>query len=170
MRKNKIIKCKLCGLDTKVNGLATHFKSKHNLSIEEYVDKYGEYRPKWIEYNERAESSNVNCKICNKNLASERRLSYHLKKEHSITKKEYIIEYLLGGEIPKCKCGCGKEVKIKTKGSPPYYSTYISGHNTGDTHIGMKRSYESKMRMRKAAINRLENGEGVFYKSTSNDE
>lgn len=170
MRKNKNIKCKVCGFKTKVNGLATHFKNKHNMTIDEYTSKYGEYRPKYINYEDRAKKSNVKCKICGKDLASERRLSYHLKKEHSIGKKEYIIEYILKGDIPKCKCGCGETLKVKDRGSPPYFSDYISGHNTGDTHIGMKRSYESRMKMRKSAINRLKEKNSVFYNGVSKDE
>ena len=167
-RKNTEITCKVCGLSTKVNGLAAHVKSKHNLSIEDYIIKYGEYRPKYLDYQNRSTTDFV-CKICNKLHASERHLSYHLK-EHNITKKEYIIKYILNDKIPKCKCGCGKNVTIKEKGSPPYYSEYISGHNTGNTHIGMKRSMESRMKMRESAIIRLQNENSVFYKGVSNDE
>lgn len=170
MRKNDTIKCGVCGKETKVNGLATHFKSKHNLGINEYIEKYGEYRAKEKDYKRRQQKSNIECKICNQPLASERRLSYHLKKEHGISKREYIIQYLLGGQIPKCKCGCGEFVKIKERGKPPYWSDYISGHNTGETHVGMKRSYESRMRMRKAAINRMKSEKAVFYRKTSQSE
>jgi hypothetical protein len=169
-RKNENIKCKICGLDTKVNGLAFHIKSKHSMGINEYISKYGEYRPKYIDYNNRAKETDVNCLICDNSFASERHLSFHIKKEHGLTKKEYIIQYILGGDIPKCKCGCGNEVRIKEKGSPPYYSDYISGHNTGDTHIGMKRSYESRMKMRKSAIRRMDEGNSVFYKGKSTNE
>jgi len=170
MRKNKIINCKICGFETKTNGLANHFKHTHNLTINEYVDKHGEYRPKYIDYNERSKTSNIECKVCGTQLASERKLTYHLKKEHSISKREYIINYILNGKLPKCKCGCGQTVKIKERGKPPYFSEYISGHNTQGTHIGMKRSYESRMRMRKSAINRLKEKNSVFYNGVSNDE
>jgi hypothetical protein len=167
-RKNTEIFCKVCGLHTKVNGLSSHVKSKHNLSIDDYIIKYGEYRPKYLDYQNR--SNNIfSCKICNKVCASERHLSFHIK-EHDISKKEYIIKYILNNKIPKCKCGCGMNVRIKEKGSPPYYSEYISGHNTGNTHIGMKRSVESKMKMRESAINRIKNENSVFYRGISNDE
>lgn len=169
-RKNKNIICKVCGLSTKVNGLAFHIKSKHNITPDEYIVKYGEYRPKYIDYNKRADENNYDCKICNSKLASERHLSFHIKKEHNISKKEYIIKYILNGKIPKCKCGCGEFVRIKEKGSQPYWNDYISGHNTNSTHIGMKRSYESRMRMRKSAINRLKNKDSVFYKGISSSE
>lgn len=169
-RKNENIKCKICGFDTKINGIAFHIKSKHSMSINEYINKYGEYRPKYIDYNNRAKETDVKCLICNESMASERHLSFHIRKEHGITKKEYIIAHILDGNIPKCKCGCGNDVRIKERGRPPYYSDYISGHNTGDTHIGMKRSYESKMKMRKSAIRRMETGNSVFYKGKSTNE
>jgi hypothetical protein len=168
-RKNTDIVCKVCGIHTKTNGLANHIKNTHNLSIEKYISIYGEYRTKYINYQNRS-SDNFLCKICNTKHASERHLSYHIKGVHNISKKEYVIQYILNGNIPKCKCGCGTNVKIKDKGSPPYYSEYISGHNTGSTHIGMKRSMESRMKMRESAIIRLQNENSVFYKGVSNDE
>jgi len=167
-RNNTTTICKICAFNTKVNGLASHIKSKHNLTTTEYISKYGEYRPKYMEYENRS-SDEFQCRICNKLCASERHLSYHIK-EHNITKKEYIIKYILNGTIPKCKCGCGNIVKIKEKGTKPYFSDYISGHNTGTTHIGMKRSVESKLKMRESAITRLKNENSVFYKGVSNDE
>jgi len=169
-RKNDNIICKECGFETKVNGLATHIKTKHNLTITEYVDKWGEYRNKYLDYIKRAENNDFKCKICDGYFASERHLSFHIKKEHRLSKREYIVDYILSGNIPKCKCGCGEEVRVKSKGSPPYTTEYISGHNTGKTHIGMKRSNESKMKMRKSAIKRMESGNSVFYRGVSNDE
>jgi len=167
-RKNTEIICKVCGFHTKVNGLVSHIKNKHNISPTDYIVKYGEYRPKYLNYENRSNDTFL-CKICNKSCASERHLSYHIK-EHNITKKEYIIKWVLNNTIPKCKCGCGAEVKIKERGTPPYHSDYISGHNTGNTHIGMIRSNESRMKMRKSAIIRLQNKNSVFYKGVSNDE
>jgi hypothetical protein len=169
-RKNENITCKECGFETKINGLAFHIQSKHTISVEEYIEKYGEYRSKYLDYNKRSAENNFICKVCNNKFASERHLSFHIRKEHNMSKKTYIIDCILNGEIPKCKCGCGEEVRIKSKGSTPYYSDYISGHNTGQTHIGMIRSNESKMKMRKSAIKRLENGDSVFYRKVSKDE
>ena len=168
-RKNIEVVCKECGFVTSTIGIATHIKNAHNLSVGEYVAKNGEYRPKYLDYNKRTNENDYECLICKSKFASERHLSFHLK-EHNISKRDYIIKYILKGELPKCKCGCGNEVRIKKKGSAPYWSEYISGHNTGDTHIGMKRSHESKMKMRKSAIERLERGDSVFYKGKSVDE
>lgn len=169
-RKNLPIICKECGKETKVNGLGFHIKHSHNMTIDEYIEKWGEFRPKYIDYKKRADENNFVCKICKNKFASERHLSFHIIKEHGLSKRDYIIEHILNGEIPKCKCGCGKEVKIKKKGSPPYWRDYITGHNTGNSHVGMKRSYESRMKMRKSAIERLKSKNSVFYKGQSQDE
>jgi hypothetical protein len=169
-RKNDTITCKECGYETKVNGLSHHVKSKHNVDIDTYVKKWGEYRRKYLDYNKRSEENNHKCLICENKFASERHLSFHIKKEHKLNKRDYIIHYILNGKIPKCKCGCGNDVRIKEKGVAPYWVDYISGHNTGSTHVGMTRSYESKMRMRRSAITRLQNGNSVFYRKKSKDE
>jgi very-short-patch-repair endonuclease len=165
-RNLKNVKCKICGFETTTNGLATHLKCKHNLSTSEYVSKYGEFRPKFIEYNNRSETSNFECKICNQKYASERHLSYHIRIEHDISKKEYIINNILDGNIPKCKCGCGEDVTILEKGTV-HYREYLPGHNTILSHTGTFRSHESKMKMRKSAISRMQNKVGVFYKSAT---
>jgi hypothetical protein len=169
-RKNDTIVCKECGLETYTNGIASHIKSEHNMSPDDYVKKWGEYRSKLLDYKNRSENSNFQCKICNDKFASERHLSFHIKKSHDLEKRDYIIEHILNGKIPKCKCGCGEDVRIKNKGAAPYWSEYISGHNTGTSHVGMKRSHESKMKMRKSAIARLERGDSVFYRKKSKDE
>lgn len=170
MRKNENIKCKICGFDTKTNGLANHITNIHKIEMSEYVKNYGEYRPKYLNYNKRAATADYKCLICNEKLASERHLSFHIIKNHNITKKEYIIKYILNGKIPKCKCGCGCDVNIKERGVAPYWSDYKSGHNTQQTHIGMQRTYDSKMKMRKSAIERMQRGDAVFYRGKSKDE
>lgn len=167
-RTYNTVTCAICGFSTKTNGIATHFKHAHNLSIDQYVKLHGEYRPKYINY-QKNKDTEFNCKICNQDFSSERHLSYHLK-EHGITKEDYVIKYILNGIIPKCKCGCGEYVKLKTKGSPPYWSDYISGHNTVITGVGMQRSIESKNKMRTAAIERLKNKNSVFYRAVSKNE
>ena len=169
-RINNPITCKVCGFETKINGIAYHIKSKHDISVDNYIKKYGEYRPKYLNYQKRSNDNKFICKVCNINYASERHLSYHLKLEHGITKREYIIKHLLHGVIPKCKCGCGGDVPIIPRGVAPYWGEYISGHNTSVTHMGMRRSVESKLKMRESAIKRLQSGNSVFYRGVSNDE
>jgi very-short-patch-repair endonuclease len=167
MKRNlKKVKCKICGFNTTTNGLATHLKYKHGVMTDEYVVKYEEFRPKYIEYKNRAAAEDFECKICKGKYASERHLTYHVRIDHGILKKEYIINNILNGEIPKCKCGCGESVKILEKGKK-HYNEYLSGHNTILSHTGTFRTQESKMRMRKSAINRMQNKVGVFYKSAT---
>jgi hypothetical protein len=167
--ENKIT-CKICGFETNLIGINPHLKQKHNILKDEYIKNYGEYRIKELSIKNRSEKSNIECKICNKNVASERHLSYHLKMNHDINKKDYIIKYLLNNNIPKCKCGCGEFVNIRDRGQSPYWSDYKSGHNTQNSHLGLSRSDESKLKMRESAIKRLQEKNSVFYRSTSNDE
>lgn len=163
-------KCKICNEVHKTIGFQSHLKHKHGITPIDYIEKYGEYRKKYLEYQERAESNDgVTCLICNDNFASERHLSFHIKKNHNITKHEYIVKYILHNEIPKCKCGCGEAVTIKSRGRPPYWCEYKSGHNA-HMHVGTFRSDESKKRMRKAAIKRMEQNNSVFHKGISDSE
>jgi hypothetical protein len=64
------------------------------------------------------------CKICKKEFKNLNGLSIHLKLYHNIKIKEYIIEYELNGNIPKCKCGCGGE----TLWFQNHFCEYLSGH------------------------------------------
>jgi len=82
---------------------------------------------------------------------------------HDLKRRDYITKYLLNDNIPLCKCGCGEQVSIRSSGKPPYWSEYISGHNIYDAHVGSKRSHESKMKMRQAAINRMKEKNSVFF-------
>ena len=165
------IKCKICGYETSLRGLMPHVKQKHSVSLQDYVDTYGEYRARESRLLEKTKDADVECKICNTKCASERHFTYHLKMHHNITKRQYIIKHLLNNSIPLCKCGCGQPVKITDRGKPPYWSNYISGHNIYDTHIGAKRSHESKMKMRESAIKRLSDKNSVFfYNGTSKQE
>lgn len=166
-RNNSEVTCKICGLVTNTNGMFTHLTYTHKISTQEYIDLYGEYRPKYLNYNARSEVNDFKCLICNEKFASERHLSYHIIKCHKISKRDYIIKYILKGTIPKCKCGCGELVRIIERGNPPYWREYISGHNTQTTHLGMKRSPESKLLMRISSIERMKRGDAVFYRGKS---
>lgn len=165
MKRNlKKINCKICGFETTTNGLATHIKFKHSIATDEYINKFGEFRPKYLNYIDRANTDAYMCKICNEKCASERHLTFHIKLQHVLSKRDYIIQYILNGEIPKCKCGCGEPIKIIEKGSD-YYRKYISGHNATFNHTGTFRTTESKMKMRKSAIERMKVGKSVFFES-----
>lgn len=169
MKRNlKQIYCKACGLQTKTNGIAGHIKSAHSMSVDEYVNRYGEFRPKQLSYANRASQTNeFICKVCQQRCASERHLSFHVK-EHGLTKTEYIIQHIFNNNVPKCECGCGENAPVIDQ--LPYSRRFISGHNSF-MHIGMTRNNESRMRMRESAIERIKNKKGVFfYNGVSKEE
>lgn len=70
------------------------------------------------------EGQKIVCLICNNEQKNLRGLSQHLK-AHQINSKEYTFIYLLNSEIPKCKCGCGKDCLY----FPFRFNDYRSGHN-----------------------------------------
>lgn len=157
-RKLETVICQVCGFETKTNGIANHIKGKHNLTIDEYVKRYGEYRKKYINYKSRA-SDIYKCEICGKRCASDRHLSFHVK-THGITKVDYILKYKFNGIVPTCECGCG--TKLKMFSYEPYVTRFVTGHNVY-MHLGMSRTHESKMKMRESAINRIKDKKGVFF-------
>lgn len=70
--------------------------------------------------------TNLICKICEHECKTTESFTKHLKK-HDYTNLQYTIEYLLNNEIPKCECGCGKEVKVY----PYRVNTHCLGHTGG---------------------------------------
>lgn len=133
-RKVKKIICQLCNTEFSSVGLFTHLRDTHNISTDEYVSKFGEYRPsklREIEYVNRLDTINDDekqiCVICNTEFASGMLLGGHIKKIHKISKKQYITKHVFNGIHPVCKCGCGRNVKILNYF--PYKVDYISGHN-----------------------------------------
>lgn len=53
------------------------------------------------------------CKICNKEFSNDKsgegKFYTHLRFEHNISKKQYVILTEYDGVAPKCACGCGEE-------------------------------------------------------------
>jgi very-short-patch-repair endonuclease len=65
-------------------------------------------------------------------------LTRHIRSEHDLTKKEYVIETEYDGEPPKCACGlCDKEPNF-ARGS---FSEYAVGH---DSHEWQEEKYVEK--------------------------
>ena len=154
------IKCEICENTYSSVGMATHLKHAHSMTTEEYVEEYSEFRKKKIR---KKKSENRECEVCNQTLCSERKLTYHLKKEHDLTKKEYAIKYIHGGSRPTCKCGCGKKTKFIH--NPPYFREFRSGHNAkGELNPNFGRQFDEKTRqlMRKRAKSRIEENEGTL--------
>lgn len=72
--------------------------------------------------------TDFNCRICNREFKNSHALGRHLYLSHDIKSNDYTIKYLLNDVLPKCKCGCGKEMKI-IKYS---HYEYCSGHHPYD--------------------------------------
>lgn len=91
----------------------------------------------------------MKCLICNKILKNNLGLGIHLKKSHNETLEKYTLKYIYNDQIPKCKCGCDKNVtwhQNKCK-----YNEYINGHHGWSSWNG---SEKHKEHVRKINLNR----------------
>lgn len=145
--------CKICENSIPIVGMQKHLQLQHSITINEYVIKYGEYRPKEIRRQKLLEEvgDKYKCLSCEERMVSHKQLVQHINSKHESFEK-YVIEFIFGGEFPTCKCGCGNPVKIKSQ--PPYRTDYISGHNAN----GMEGKLHSKETRRK----QKEKAEGRF--------
>lgn len=67
------------------------------------------------------------CFICSRECNGRRSLGNHLVRVHHVTIEEYVLKYYYYGVVPKCKCGCGNDVKWhKTLYK---YNDFLNGHN-----------------------------------------
>lgn len=72
------------------------------------------------------------CKICNIQING--RIGNHLR-GHKIKLKDYLIKFEYDNIIPKCKCGCGREMKFdRGKGK---FNDYLHGHNFQDKEVNV---------------------------------
>jgi hypothetical protein len=146
------VKCQICRNSYSIVGIASHFIRNHEMTVDEYVSKFGEYRPSKLKELEIKNKSvgDFTCKICGFECRGEKHLSVHVLNQHNLKKLDYVIQYLFNGQIPKCKCGCGIEVGILSYS--PYYREFISGHNSRNglnSMSGRQHSEESKNKMSK---------------------
>lgn len=140
--------CKICDASVSSKGFNGHV-TKHGISVDEYVARYGEYRKRKLQIS--ALEKVCSCKICNIEFQSEFALSHHLRTEHGLKKSEYVLRYIFNDTKPLCECGCGTEVKIT--GTPPYRRQYVSGHNPNGM-LGKHHKTGSRDVMRTKAIER----------------
>jgi hypothetical protein len=90
----------------------------------------------------------MQCKICNKEFNKIESLMRHLMKKHSLASQSVYNEYVLNGNIPKCKCGCGKIPSFNgfTKG----YKEWVRGHisrvknNWGHNEAAIQKSAQTR--------------------------
>lgn len=144
------VECHICKNSYSIVGIASHFKLNHKLTVDEYVSLHGEYRPSKL--NELKIKNNsigdFNCKICGFECRGEKHLSSHILNVHGLKKIEYVKTIIFDNKIPKCKCGCNKEVGILSY--QPYFREYLSGHNSkGENNpmFGREHKKESKIKM-----------------------
>lgn len=160
--------CKICKSEENIRSMAMHLRFAHNIKTEEYVEKYGEYRPKKNMVINKKKESIIECKICNEKMMHNRQLSHHITKKHkNITQEKYVLKYYLNNIHPLCKCGCKSKVSIllyntDKDGKLQYYADYIKGHWDWVKPGYHYHSDESKLKMRKSAIKRIENEKGLF--------
>lgn len=120
--------CKICNKELSIMGMAGHLKSAHRMTPDEYSKLNTEYRPKNIEKNKKLDrvGDKYKCLVCNVLCQSETELSFHVIKNHNLSKLDYVKNYKFPTGIPKCKCGCGQEVNILEQF--PYFRILINGH------------------------------------------
>jgi very-short-patch-repair endonuclease/predicted transcriptional regulator len=150
------IECKLCNKKFSSVGLATHLKTKHNMSNDAYVQQYGEFRKNVLK---KVMDDTDPCLICNDGITyNPVGLTWHLKKHHNMNKVEYVTKHILHNNIPTCKCGCGEPVPIKYY--KPYIVTeYVSGHNSrgvNNSRYGVNVSTTTRRKMQLKAVSRME--------------
>jgi hypothetical protein len=93
------------------------------------------------------------CKQCDKKFKKIISLSRHYLRTHNIKQKEFYIDYVLNGEKPTCKCGCGKEPKFYT--ATVGFSEFMPGHvarvrnNWGHNSSAQEKSQNKRRQMLK---------------------
>jgi hypothetical protein len=130
-RKSIDITCQICENEYSINGFSSHLKLSHNTSVDEYINLYGEYRPKEIEKSTKQInlSEKFVCLECNKDdFYSHKSYIQHINKHHTGGWESYVIKYIFNDIRPTCQCGCYGFVKITTKA--PFRLNFVTGHNS----------------------------------------
>ena len=127
--------CKICKSKETTRSMAMHLRFAHNTTTQDYISKYGEFRPKHLKDIQIKNKSNIKCEECGEKLKSNQHLMYHLTKSHpEVSQHDYIIKYIYKDIKPKCKCGCGGDVTLLRNGKncdlkkDTYHRDYIKGH------------------------------------------
>jgi hypothetical protein len=160
-RNIKKIKCGICNNEYASVGFYGHLRDSHDMSVEKYVNQFGEYRPsklREIEYTDRLLGLNEEdkhvCLICGDQFASGKLLGGHIKKIHNLEKDKYIWEYVFKNEHPLCNCGCGKKVKLINY--YPYKVEYVTGHNSVGVNNPMYGKSHDKLSVKKMSESAVE--------------
>jgi predicted transcriptional regulator len=104
---SNLITCEICGISMtgRLNG--SHLKSKHSITIDEYIEKFPTAHVGKLTLNLKV----YTCKICNKQIKGTSSLSRHLK-FHNESLESYHLKYVLNNNRPLCKCGCKNKTSL----------------------------------------------------------
>jgi len=102
----------------------------------------------------------MQCKICSKEFGSIESLCKHYGRMHKVPSQQFYDEFVLGGNVPKCKCGCGETPSFNgfTKG----YKEWVRGHisriknNWGHNETAIEKSAQTRREQ-------FENGERTVW-------
>lgn len=148
----KLILCIPCNQYFPLNGMSAHIHQTHKQEIDEFVQMYGEYRPKQMLIEKRLSEvgDKFKCLDCEERQMSHKQLVQHVNKYHG-SFEQYSIEHFFNGIHPTCQCGCGERVGLKTQ--PPYSNEYVSGHNPNGM-VGKKHSLSSREKQKEKSVGR----------------
>jgi len=83
------------------------------------------------------------CIICGVEFKTIHTRNKHLKQEHGLTFKQYILSQYYDNIIPTCKCGCGEEMKFISTPFGVFFKDYKANHKpkkavTDETKLKMR--------------------------------
>lgn len=171
VKDNTPHKCGICGDTVPASGMGSHLYHKHEgWNSDKYAKVYGEFRKSKLKELKKKEKSTYRCEECDFKASSHKQLVHHIVKYHGDW-EDYYVKHYFGGEWPTCNCGCGSKVKliksgIDGEGNKTYRRSYVTGHNIYLNETGYRENtQESKEKMRKSAIERMQRKEGTFFTS-----
>ena len=112
--------------------------------------------------------NNIKCKICKRDLKNRRALGNHLARSHKpYNVMSYVLEFYYDREIPKCKCGCDKEVNWHK--NLYKFNDYLTGHNESIFSLGLYKESDKTKEKRIKQIRKSyeERGEDISNKISS---
>jgi len=89
------------------------------------------------------------CEECQREFKHARGFNSHLKYDHRMSLRDYVVKYVHSGVAPVCACGCGQTTKWRANNS--CFMKLVYGHVTNkmremqaDRRRGAKSSIETK--------------------------
>lgn len=67
------------------------------------------------------------CRECGYACINKRSVGMHTNKRHAMTLEMYVLKHFYGGVLPKCRCGCGRDVMWHR--TQNCFNLFINGHN-----------------------------------------